>query len=151
MKARAFHVIAWAAFLFLLAGLPRLKPNTDFLQLLPRSDAEVARFLAEGKAEGYHIGYVVAVPLREERFGPGAFDWSRRAAGRLRALPRIDHVSWIGDCGGDCGRMERAMRADDNLAVAEALSAARDRDDSLRLFLSDDYDRHPAREPVVEP
>ncbi|GEM_PF-4062360 len=150
MRARnvLLHGTILIAFFSALAGLTRLRVNTDFLDLLPRSDPEIARYLEEGHALGFNAWFLVAIPLRASRFEPASFSWSQTTGRRLAALPGVTTAAWFGKEVENPDSLMTALRASDDLVLdsrLEALPKGALRQDSLRIFLAYEAEAHPDR------
>lgn len=152
MKYRSvlFHGAVLAAFLFLLSGLTRLRVNTDFLELLPRSDPEIMRYLEAGSSQGFSAWYLVSVPLVSDRFEPESFAWAQAAGRELTALPGVSTAEWFGKQVENPDSLMPILkqRAYEDMALESRLGDASSEArmaDSLRLFLGYEAEVHADR------
>ncbi len=147
-KSVLFHGTVLAAFLFLLTGLTRLRVNTDFLELLPRSDPEITRYLEAGKTQGFSAWYLVSVPMAADRFDPEPFAWAQATGRALAALPGVTAAAWFGREAENPDSLMAVIRAYEDLALESRLGDASPealRADSLRLFLGYEAEVHADR------
>lgn len=147
-KSVLFHGTVLAAFLFLLAGLTRLRVNTDFLELLPRSDPEITRYLEAGRTQGFSAWYLVSFPIAADRFDREPFAWAQATGRELAALPGVTASAWFGRQAENPDSLMAVMRAYDDLALDSRLGEASPealRADSLRLFLAYEAEVHADR------